>query len=112
MTPRSKPHEFVQLQTTLDDRELAEELIRAAVERRLAACGQLLGPVSSTYWWNGAVEQAEEWLCVFKTTTALAVSLEWWILERHPYEVPEVVTVGISGVSDDYGEWIRDETEE
>ena len=112
MTPRSMPHEFVQLQTTLDDRKQAEELIRDAVERRLAACGQLLGPVSSTYWWNGAVEEASEWLCVFKTTAALAVSLERWIIERHPYEVPEVVTVGIAGVSESYGEWIENETGE
>ena len=112
MTPRSMPHEFVQLQTTLDDRTQAEELIRGAVERRLAACGQLLGPVSSTYWWNEGIEEASEWLCVFKTTVALAASLERWIIERHPYEVPEVVTVGIAGVSKSYGEWIENETGE
>lgn len=112
MTPRSMPREFVQIQTTLDDRPVAEELIRGAVERRLAACGQLTGPVKSTYWWNGAVEDAEEWVCVFKTTRSLAASLERWIIERHPYEVPEVVTVGITGVSKDYGDWIENETEE
>ncbi len=81
MTPRSMPHEFVQLQTTLDDRKQAEELIRDAVECRLAACGQLLGPVNSTYRWNGAIEEASEWLCVFKTTGALAPALERWIAE-------------------------------
>ncbi len=112
MTPRSMPHEFVQLQTTLDDREQAEKLIRDAVECRLAACGQLLGPVNSTYWWNGAVEEAAEWLCVFKTTGALAASLEQWIIKRHPYEVPEVVTVGIADVSKSYVEWIENETAE
>ena len=112
MTPRSMPHEFVQLQTTLDDRTQAEELIREAVERRLAACGQLLGPVDSTYWWNGAVEEASEWMCLFKTTGALAAQLERWIAERHPYEVPEIVTVGLTGVSKAYGEWIENETEE
>ena len=112
MTPRSMPHEFVQLQTTLDDREQAEKLIRDAVECRLAACGQLLGPVKSSYWWNGAVEEAAEWLCVFKTTGALAASLERWIIKRHPYEVPEVVTVGIADVSKSYGEWIENETAE
>lgn len=106
------PREFVQLQTTLDDRKIAEGLIRAAVERRLAACGQLLGPVNSTYWWNGSIEEAEEWLCVFKTTGALAASLEQWIVERHPYEVPEVVTIGLTSVSDTYGEWIENETAE
>ena len=112
MTPRSMPHEFVQLQTTLDDRELAEKLIRGAVESRLAACGQLVGPVESTYWWNGAVEEASEWLCLFKTTAKLAGSLERWLAEKHPYEVPEIVAIPLVRVSADYGEWIQDETEE
>jgi len=112
VTPRSKPHEFVQLQTTLDDRALAEELIRGAVECRMAACGQLLGPVESTYWWNGAIEEASEWLCLFKTRAELAGPLERWISERHPYEVPEIVTLQLAGTSADYGEWVRDETEE
>ena len=112
MTPRSLPHEFVQVQTTLDDQELAEELIRGAVECRLAACGQILGPVDSTYWWNGSMERATEWLCLFKTTVGLAGSLERWIAERHPYEVPEIVVVPLAQVSADYGEWIRNETEE
>lgn len=112
MTPRSKPHEFVQLQTTLDDRALAEELIRGAVERRLAACGQLTGPVESTYWWNGSIEESSEWLCLFKTTRRLAGRLERWIAERHPYEVPEIVVFPLARVSTEYGEWIEDETEE
>jgi periplasmic divalent cation tolerance protein len=110
VTPRSLPHEFVQLQTTLDDRSLAEELIRGAVERRLAACGQVLGPVDSTYWWNGSIEKASEWLCLFKTTIERAPSLESWIAERHPYEVPEIVVVPLVRVSSTYGDWIRDET--
>ncbi len=112
MTPRSKPHRFVQLQTTLDDRKLAEALIRGAVERRLAACGQLLGPVESTYWWNGSVEAASEVMCVFKTTAVRARELERWILEQHPYEVPEVVVLPIERTSEDYGEWIENETSE
>ena len=51
-------------------------------------------------------------MCVFKTTGALAASLERWIIKRHPYEVPEVVTVGIADVSKSYGEWIENETAE
>lgn len=111
MTPRSMPHRFVQIQTTLDDRKQADGLIRAAVEQRLASCGQLVGPVESTYWWKGSVEEAEEWLCVFKTTAARAVELAEWIRGRHPYEVPEIVTIDIDRVSEDYGEWIERETD-
>ena len=105
------PHGFVQIQTTVDDRNVAEKLIHDAVECRLAACGQLLGPIESTYWWNGSIEEASEWQCVFKTRASLAASLVAWVEEHHPYEVPEVVTVALSGVSDDYGEWIENETE-
>lgn len=106
------PREFVQLETTLDDREAAGELVREAVGERLAACGRIVGPVESTYWWKGSVEVEEEWLCVFTTTRALAPRLGEFILERHPYEVPEIVIVAIDGTSREYGEWIREETEE
>lgn len=110
MTPRSQPHGFVQIQTTLDDRDQAEALIRDAVEQRMAACGQLVGPIRSTYWWKGTIETAEEWLCLFKTASARARALEEWIRSRHPYEVPEIITLGLEAVSGEYGEWIEDET--
>jgi periplasmic divalent cation tolerance protein len=110
VTPRSEPHGFVQIQTTLDDRDQAEALIRGAVEHRVAACGQLVGPIRSTYWWKGRIETAEEWLCLFKATAVRSKALEEWIRSRHPYEVPEIVTLDLAAVSDAYGEWIEDET--
>ncbi len=100
---------FVQLQTTLDDRGRAVELVREAVEARLAACGQVLGPVDSTYWWRGRVESEREWLVVFKTRASLAASLREFILERHPYELPEIVVADVA-TSKAYGDWIRGET--
>jgi periplasmic divalent cation tolerance protein len=106
------PRDFVELRTTLDDRDAAAELVRAAVDERLAACGQIIGPIESTYWWKGSIEAEQEWLCVFKTTRTLAERLGEFVLERHPYEVPEVVIVAFDGTSKDYGEWIREETEE
>src|SRR5215212_1688119 len=56
--------------TTTDVRSDAERLARDLVERRLAACVQVLGPISSTYRWRGAIETADEWLCIIKTTAA------------------------------------------
>jgi periplasmic divalent cation tolerance protein len=106
------PREFVLVQTTLDDRDTAAEIVREAVGERLAACGQISGPMESTYWWRGALEVEEEWLCVFKTTRGLAQRLGEFLLERHPYEVPEVVIIAIDGTSREYGEWIREEAEE
>ncbi len=106
------PVPFVQLQTTVDNREEAERIIEEAVSRRLAACGQLLGPIESTYWWRGSIETATEWLCLFKTRASRARALEELILAEHPYEVPEIVVIRLEGVSKDYANWIREETKE
>ena len=64
------PDRYLMAMTTTDSRPDAERLARDLVERRLAACVQVLGPISSTYRWQGAVETAEEWLCLIKTTGA------------------------------------------
>jgi periplasmic divalent cation tolerance protein len=104
------PMGFVELRTTLDDRRRAGELVRAVLEARLAACGQIVGPIESTYWWKRSVEVSQEWALVFKTTASLAPELRDFIIERHPYEVPEVVVFEIAETSDEYGEWIRRET--
>jgi periplasmic divalent cation tolerance protein len=58
---------YCQVATTTDSREAAEVLSRSAVEARVAACGQVGGPITSTYWWEGTVETAEEWRITFKT---------------------------------------------
>jgi periplasmic divalent cation tolerance protein len=110
VTPRKGQRGLVQLQTTIDDRDKAIALIEDAVHRRLAACGQLLGPIVSIYWWNGSMERAEEWLCLFKTTSEQAEALKEWIIGEHSYEVPEVVTLRFEDASDAYGEWIENET--
>ncbi len=58
-----------QLSTTTGDHELAERIATELVDRRLAACVQITGPITSIYRWQGQIERAEEWLCVAKTTT-------------------------------------------
>ena len=59
--------DFLQITTTAGSRDEAERIAAALVERRLAGCVQIVGPVRSVYRWQGAVEQAEEWLCLIKT---------------------------------------------
>ncbi|MBD3348819.1 MAG: divalent cation tolerance protein CutA [Candidatus Eisenbacteria bacterium] len=100
------------MQTTIGARERAESLVVEVVERRLAACGQIVGPIESTYWWNGRIETEREWMCVFKTTERRAEALEAFLLDAHPYEVPEVVGFRLDFISHDYGDWIDDETDE
>jgi uncharacterized protein involved in tolerance to divalent cations len=53
--------------TTVGDKDTAQQIARALVEERLAGCVQVIGPITSTYWWNEQVESAEEFLCLIKT---------------------------------------------
>jgi periplasmic divalent cation tolerance protein len=99
---------FCQVTTTLPDQAAAERLATALVEERLAACAQVQGPVSSTYWWAGKIEQAHEWYCHFKTTLGRLPELQARIRELHPYEVPEIIAVPILQGNPDYLKWIQD----
>ena len=82
------PDRYLMAMTTTDAREDAERLARDLVERRLAACVQVLGPISSTYRWRGAIETAEEWLCLIKTTGARFDSLAAHIETNHRLRDP------------------------
>lgn len=101
--------EFIQVVTTLDSREAAEKIARLLVEGRLAACAQIAGPISSTYWWKGEIEEAEEWMCAVKTRAELYGRVERAIKEAHPYEVPEIVCFSITDGNRDYLSWITAE---
>jgi periplasmic divalent cation tolerance protein len=101
--------DIVQVFTTIDSKEGADGLALLLVERRLAACVQVLGPVSSTYWWEGAVETADEWLCLIKTGAHVYGELERAIRENHPYEVPEVLAVPVTGGHSAYIDWLREQ---
>jgi len=68
------------------------------------------GPIRSTYWWKGKVEEAEEWLLMMKTRRGLFSSLEKEIKALHPYEVPEIIALPIVAGSAPYLEWIQAET--
>lgn len=97
---------YRQVTTAIDSLEQAQRLGRAVVEARLAACAQVLGPMSSTYWWQGAVRVTDEWLIVFKTPASRYADLEAFIRGAHPYETPEIVSVPIDAGSQAYLEWI------
>jgi periplasmic divalent cation tolerance protein len=102
--------EFVQAQTTTDSRAEAMDLARAAVEARLAACAQVTGPLASTYWWDEAVERAEEWLVMLKLPADRFEELAAFLAERHSYDEPEIVATPIVAGSAAYLNWVREET--
>jgi periplasmic divalent cation tolerance protein len=97
----------VQVTTTLPDEQSAERIAVSLVEERLAACAQVLGPVSSTYRWQEEVERAWEWYCHLKTSTARLPELQRRLRELHPYEVPEIIAVPIVQGDADYLRWIE-----
>jgi periplasmic divalent cation tolerance protein len=70
----------------------------------------VLGPISSTYWWQGKIEDAQEWLCLAKTQAQLYEKLESLVKENHPYETPEIIAVPILAGNKGYLEWIDAET--
>ena len=98
----------VQVSTTLPDEQAAQRLATCVVEERLAACVQVLGPVSSTYCWKGEVERAREWYCQFKTTSARLIALQRRIRELHPYDTPEIIAVPIVDGDASYLKWIEE----
>jgi len=98
--------ESVQVLTTVEKREEAETIARSLVEKRLAACVQIIGPITSTYRWKGEIETAEEWQCLVKTRRELYPQVERAIRRLHSYEVPEIIATPIVAGSADYLEWL------
>lgn len=97
-----------QVTTTLPDRAAAERVATILVEERLAACGQVLGPIDSRYRWKGEVERAVEWYCNLKTTLSRLPAVRARIRELHSYEQPEIIALPIADGDPGYLKWIRD----
>ena len=107
---RPAASEYLQVQTTTDSRAEAMELARAAVAARIAACGQVAGPVTSTYWWNDEIERAEEWFVFFKLPADRYEELAAFLAEKHSYDEPEIVATPLVAGSPSFLSWITDET--
>ncbi len=102
--------EYIEVHTTIDTKEGALQIAEIIVSKRLAACVQVSGPIFSTYWWEGKMEQTEEWVCTMKTRRDLYPELEMAIKAIHPYEVPEILGEAIVEGNPDYLNWIEVET--
>ena len=96
--------------TNLPDSGSAFNLARELVSLRLAACVNVLAPVTSFYRWEGRDEQATEYPVLIKSTRDRYAQLESAIRARHPYSVPEIIAWPIELGSAAYLEWIEGET--
>jgi periplasmic divalent cation tolerance protein len=97
------------VQTTVESRELAERLADGLVEHRLAACVQIAGPLQSVYRWQGKIETSVEWRLSIKTCRGLVDSVETFLKQHHPYDVPEIVATAADHVSGDYQRWLNEQ---
>ena len=101
---------IIVITTTAGNREVLEKMGRHLLAERLVACIQVVGPIKSLYWWRGNIEEADEWLGIMKSRKSLYTQVETAIRSLHPYEVPEIVAVELSGVLPAYDNWVRNET--
>jgi periplasmic divalent cation tolerance protein len=98
--------EYIQVTTTTESKADAEKIAESLVEKKLAGCVQIVGPISSVYLWEGKIEKADEWLCLIKTTRALYENLESTLHKIHPYKVPEILSIPVIAGSKDYLSWL------
>lgn len=103
---------FIQVTTTTASESDARRIADALIGARLAACVQIGGPIISVYRWQGKVETSAEWRCTIKTRHALFRQVKELIEREHPYDVPQIVALPILEISENYGDWLRAETEQ
>jgi periplasmic divalent cation tolerance protein len=95
------------LSTTGSESE-AREMAQTLVERRLAACVNIVPRIRSVYRWQGKIEQAEEYLLLIKTTKAREEELRSAICELNSYELPECIAIPVESGSAEYLKWVEE----
>jgi periplasmic divalent cation tolerance protein len=96
--------------TNVPDRATAERIADLLIDRRLAACVNILAPCRSVYRWKGAVQHDEEHPLLIKTTPQRYAALERELRAAHPYELPEIIAVPIERGLPAYLDWVAAET--
>ena len=95
---------------TAPDADTAQRIGRALVERRLAACVNILPGVQSMYWWDGAVQSESETAFLAKTAAGRYEALQACVLEMHPYEVPCIVALSLDRGHEPFLRWIVEQS--
>jgi periplasmic divalent cation tolerance protein len=101
--------EYIQVFTTVENRDDADNIAKALVEKHLAACVQIIGPLTSYFQWQEQLESTQEYLCLIKSREDLYQELEATIKNLHPYEVPEILAMPITCGGKEYLNWMARE---
>ncbi|MBW0103585.1 divalent-cation tolerance protein CutA [Pseudonocardia sp. KRD291] len=104
------PADHVVVTSTTDSEKAALALASGAIEARLGACAQIVGPVTSVFRWEGAVQTEPEWRVEIKTAADRVPELTEHLRRQHTYDLPEIIATPIEGGSADYLTWLVDET--
>jgi periplasmic divalent cation tolerance protein len=108
-TPATAENTRIVFITTACD--AARSMAKQLVEKRLAACVNVIGKIESHYWWDDAVQEDNESLLICKTTVSKLDALMAWVNETHSYDLPEVLAVKIDAGLPEYLAWVAKETE-
>ena len=101
--------EVLLLITNLPDRQSALALAQTLLDKRAAACVNILAECTSIYRWKGKIEQANEVPLLIKTTRSSYHRVEKLIISHHPYELPEIIAVSVVSGLPAYLQWVTDE---
>jgi periplasmic divalent cation tolerance protein len=101
--------DYIQVVTTVAQKEEAQALAEAVLEQRLGACVQIVGPITSMYWWDDDIDKSTEFMCIIKSRQDKFKELEKAIKAVHSYDVPEIVALSFTTGSKDYLGWLDGE---
>lgn len=101
--------DYIQIITTVESKDDAKKIAELLVDRRLAACVQIAGPVMSRFWWDGNIDTAEEYQVIIKSRNDLFSEIESIITDVHTYDVPEILAIPILAAGKGYLNWLSEE---
>ncbi len=104
------PNRLLLVLCTCPNPDHARQLSESLVQARLAACVNIVNPISSIFTWQGRINTEQESLLLIKTTETAYSALERAIKKQHPYEIPEIIAIPVQEGAADYLSWVRDTT--
>lgn len=102
-------NDYIQVMVSCASDAEAKSIVRSLLEQRLIACGQITKEIESFYRWQGQIEHSQECLLLLKTTRQVFAAVEKAVLEKHSYDVPEIIATPLVAGSEKYLSWIDEQ---